>query len=223
MCRCKYCDWPAALAIGIPQAWSSGCYEAQARSGETLSNRMFFVVRPSHPGRDAKILLQLATNTYNAYNGWGGFSLYTYWGPAHWDKVHEPGDELGRRVSFQRPFGGIDRNWELPFIQWAETNGYRIDYAINSDLEFHPEILEHYKLVLSVGHDEYWSAPMRDHLEAYIANGGNVAFFSGNTCCWQVRSEDRGNDLVCWKEAYKQDPLYQPDGMFIIKGNTKGG
>ena len=28
-----------------------------------------------------------------------------------------------------------------------------------------------YKLVLSVGHDEYWSAPMRDHLEAFIAQG----------------------------------------------------
>ena len=210
------CDWPVASTIKVPESWASGCYEALARSGETQGNRMFFVVRSSRPGRDAKILLQLASNTYNAYNSWGGFSLYTYWGPAHWDKVHEPGDELGRRVSFQRPFGGIDRNWELPFIQWAERNGYRLDYAINSDLEFHSEMLEHYKLVLSVGHDEYWSAPMRDHLEAYIAKGGNVAFFSGNTCCWQVRSQDRGNDLVCWKEAYEQDPLYKPEGHPLL-------
>jgi mono/diheme cytochrome c family protein/glucose/arabinose dehydrogenase len=210
------CDWPSAFSVKIPSTWTSGCYEARARSGETLSNRMFFVVRSSQPGRDTKILLQLATNTYNAYNGWGGFSLYTYWGPAHWDKIHEPGDELGRRVSFQRPFTGLDRNWDLPFIQWAEGNGYELDYAINSDLEFHPEILEHYQLVLSVGHDEYWSAPMRDHLEAYIAKGGNVAFFSGNTCCWQVRSEDDGNDLVCWKEAYTQDPLYRADGHPLL-------
>ena len=210
------CDWPATFSVKIPESWASGCYEAWTRSGETQGNRMFFVVRSSHPGREAKILLQLATNTYNAYNGFGGFSLYTYWGPAHWDKKHEPGDELGRRVSFQRPFSGIDRNWELPFIRWSERAGYKIDYAINSDLEFHPEILDHYKLVLSVGHDEYWSAPMRDHLEAYIANGGNVAFFSGNTCCWQVRSEDGGNDLVCWKEAYEQDPLYKPDGQPLL-------
>ena len=54
-------------------------------------------------------------------------------------------------------------------------------------LEFHPELLKHYKLILSVGHDEYWSAPMRDHLEKFIGDGGNVAFFSGNVCCWQVR------------------------------------
>jgi mono/diheme cytochrome c family protein len=210
------CDWPATFSVKIPDSWTSGCYEAWTRSGETQGNRMFFVVRSSHPGRDAKILLQLSTNTYNAYNGWGGFSLYTYWGPAHWDMKHKPGDVLGRRVTFQRPFGGIDRNWELPFIQWAERTGYKIDYAINSDLEFHPEILEKYKLVLSVGHDEYWSAPMRDHLEAYIAKGGNVAFFSGNTCCWQVRSEDDGNDMVCWKEAYEQDPLYKPEGHSLL-------
>jgi hypothetical protein len=64
--------------------------------------------------------------------------------------------------------------------------------------------------VLSVGHDEYWSKPMRDRLEAFIARGGNVAFFSGNVACWQVRHED--DALVCFKEYYRDDPLYRPDG-----------
>jgi hypothetical protein len=84
-----------------------------------------------------------------------------------------------------------------------------LDYAVNSDLEFHPELLKSYRLVLSVGHDEYWSASMRDHLEEFIADGGNVAFFSGNTCCWQVRSEEDGRALVCYKQSYNQDPIYQ--------------
>jgi hypothetical protein len=94
-------------------------------------------------------------------------------------------------------------------VRWAEANGYDIDYAVNNDLEFHPEILKHYQLVLSVGHDEYWSAPMRDNLEKFIADGGNVAFFSGNTCCWQVRSEDKGNALTCWKQWYNLDPIFR--------------
>jgi hypothetical protein len=80
---------------------------------------------------------------------------------------------------------------------------------VNDDLEFHPELLDHYKLVLSVGHDEYWSSPMRDNLEKFITKGGNVAFFSGNTCCWQVRSEDKGRSLVCFKQAYRADPLFK--------------
>jgi hypothetical protein len=111
-------------------------------------------------------------------------------------------------VSFDRPIAGQAARWELPFIRWAEKAGYVLDYAVNSDLEHRPEMLKDYKLVLSVGHDEYWSAPMRDHLEQFIAAGGNVAFFSGNTCCWQVRSEDAGRALVCFKQAYRADPLY---------------
>lgn len=103
------------------------------------------------------------------------------------------------------------RNWEHPFVVWAERAGYQIDYAVNSDLEFHPEILDHYRLVLSVGHDEYWSSPMRDHLEAFVARGGNVAFFSGNNIYWQVRSEDNGRALVSWKQGYKDDPHYASD------------
>jgi hypothetical protein len=103
---------------------------------------------------------------------------------------------------------GYFTTWEYPFVQWAEQNGYTLDYAVNTDLEFHPKLLEHYRLVLSVGHDEYWSAPMRDHLEAFIANGGNAAFFSGNSVCWQVRCEENGRDLVCWKQWYNMDPVY---------------
>jgi hypothetical protein len=94
-------------------------------------------------------------------------------------------------------------------VQWAERNGYELDYAVNSDLEFRPELLGAYRLVLSVGHDEYWSGPMRDHLEKFIANGGNVAFLSGNSVCWQVRSEDNGRALTCWKQNFNLDPVWK--------------
>jgi hypothetical protein len=144
-------------------------------------------------------LLQLATNTYNAYNNWGGGSLYGFHGRAGLQ---------GHRVSFDRPLEGQFRTWELPFVAWAERNGYMLDYCANSDLEFHPELLKSYKLVLSVGHDEYWSTPMRDNLESFISGGGNVAFLSGNTCCWQVRTEDKGRALTCWKQSYNMDPVF---------------
>ncbi len=52
---------------------------------------------------------------------------------------------------------------------------------------------------------------MRDHLEKYIGDGGNVAFFSGNTCCWQVRSEEEGRALTCWKQWFNVDPMYRTD------------
>ena len=205
------CNWPAAFRMRVPKEWTSGYYEVRLRAEDrggnythrgrrTAESDLFFVVRPSEPGTRAKILLQLASNTYNAYNNWGGFSLYGF---------HARAKVQGHRVSFLRPPSSQFNNWERPFVEWAERNGYALDFCANLDLEERPGILKNYKLVLSVGHDEYWSAPMRDHLEAFIANGGNVAFFSGNSVCWQVRTEDNGTALTSWKQWYNNDPIFQ--------------
>lgn len=205
------CQWPANLQLTIPEDWKSGYYQVTlhaeddggefiGRNRRTATGSTFFVVRAADPGRDSKILLQLATNTYNAYTNWGGHSLYAYNGR---------NGLQGTRVSLDRPISSQFFHWEAPFIRWAEKSGFQIDYAVNGDLEFRPELLKHYRLVLSVGHDEYWSGAMRDHLEQFIVNGGNVAFFSGNTCCWQVRSENEGRALVCYKQSYNMDPLYR--------------
>lgn len=216
------CRWPAALSVPVSRDWPSGYYQvllrAAGKQGRQARGEAFFVVRSGRPGRDASILLQLTTNTYNAYNSWGSTSLYG--GPKG----------QGRRVSFERPYAGFTpgdrftsrfsgwRNWEQPFVAWAERAGYRIDFAVNSDLEFRPEILKPYRLVLSVGHDEYWSAPMRDHLETFIGGGGNVAFFSGNTCFWQVRSEDEGRALVSWKQDFDKDPIFKSGDHKLLSG-----
>jgi hypothetical protein len=203
------CRWPVDLRLRVPDDWRSGYYRVilKGNSGAPRGE-LFFGVRSARPGTGAKVLLQLATNTYNAYNTWGGYCLYG--GPRG----------QARQVSFERPlaqfvsgdafasqYSGWYR-WEQPFVTWAERAGYPIDFAINADLERHPEILRGYRLVLSVGHDEYWSAPMRDSLEAFIANGGNVAFLSGNAVCWQVRLEEAGRTMVSWKQNYQGDPLF---------------
>ncbi len=204
------CGWPVSFQFKAPADWESGYYQVVMRTADnggpyvqrnrrTAETECYFVLRPAKPGERSKILLQLASNTYNAYNTWGGFSLYSFNARA---KVQ------GHRVSFLRPPSSQFNNWERPFVEWAERSGYTLDFAANSDLEFHPELLANYRLVLSVGHDEYWSAKMRDHLEDFIGKGGNVAFFSGNTCCWQVRSEDNGTALTSWKQWYNLDPVY---------------
>lgn len=205
------CRWPESLRVPVGMDWKSGYYEVTLRAADaggkwtqrserTASSSAWFIVRQARPGSTSKILLQLSTNTYNAYNNWGGFSVYAY---------NSLSNNQGHRVSFERPVRSQFSRGELPFVKWAEANGYALEFAANDDLEFRPEILAGYKLVLSVGHDEYWSAPMRDSLEAWIAKGGNVAFFSGNTCCWQVRTEDEGRAFTCWKQNYHLDPVFQ--------------
>ncbi len=212
------CDWPVLWSMKILEDWPSGYYHVVFRASDqggpfvrrgrrTAESSCFFVLRSSQPGSTSKILIELSTNTYNAYNNWGGYSLYAFNGHAN---------VQGHRVSFRRPPASQFGNWEHPLVDWFERNNIPLEYCANLDLEMRPELLNHYRLVLSVGHDEYWSSLMRDHLEAFIAEGGNVAFLSGNTCCWQVRSEDHGTALVSWKQNWVMDPVFPSDNHKLL-------
>ena len=85
------CDWPVAVTVPVGDQWRSGFYLVTLTAHDAPADRSVgytaLVVR-ARPTR-ARALLVLATNTYNAYNSWGGKSLYTG----------------GWRVSFARPFG----------------------------------------------------------------------------------------------------------------------
>lgn len=237
------CGWPAATAITADNDWTSGYYEVLLTvdvDGRTRQSHAFFVVRPPADSANT-ILLQLATNTWHAYNDFGGRNLYNGGTHASLQRpmargyLHKP-DGAGRRVTTTNPpdrdmnthVGYIRLNhlsgwagsagwpdWEWPFLAWAERNGYGIDVITNADLEEHPAIVGGYELLLSVGHDEYWSGPMRDTVEGFIAGGGNVAFFSGNTALWQVRLEEpvdgTASVMVGYKGMFKNDPVYGTD------------
>jgi hypothetical protein len=234
------CGWPAALDIPIGGDWRSGYYAVELTADDDRCDA-FLVVRP-HDDDPAPILLVLSTSTWNAYNDWGGPSLYTG----------------GERVSFERPLargfltkpeparrkmqphpdregrwffewaeplgvsvwsGGAGWwNWERPFVRWAERNGYRIDVAVSQDLEQHPDVLDGHRLFLSVGHDEYWSWGMRDALDTFVAGGGNAAIFSGNTCFWQVRFDDDHRAMTCFKYRADDDPVVGTPDERLVTG-----
>jgi hypothetical protein len=232
------CRWPAALTFEVEPTWRSGYYEVvmEILVGEkSRRDRAFFVVRPTSPVR---IVLALATNTWHAYNDFGGTNLYTggtqvsmrrpmaagylYKPPGKGRRVTGTGSpdpqnaahvgyvQLNHLSGYAGSAGWPD--WECPFIEWAERQGFEIGVCTNADLEAHPELLDDASLYLSVGHDEYWSRGMRDTVEAFIARGGNAAFFSGNTSLWQVRMEGDEHDvMVGYKGIYKSDPLMGTD------------
>jgi hypothetical protein len=73
------CGWPVSFSVTVPAEWKSGYYEvffgapAADNKEQWIDGRTtFFVIRAKNPGVKAKILLQLTTNTYNAYDNWGG-------------------------------------------------------------------------------------------------------------------------------------------------------
>lgn len=91
------------------------------------------------------------------------------------------------------------------FARWAEQNGYVIDYLSQWDLDRDPECLDGYRCVVTVGHDEYWTARGRNVLDAFIEEGGRYARFAGNIL-WQTRLEN-SDVQVCYKYTPDLDPL----------------
>ena len=101
--------------------------------------------------------------------------------------------------------------YERPFVTWAEQNGFPMDFATQLDLHYSPDLLDNYKCVVLVGHDEYWSWEMREAIDRYVERGGHVARFAGNFA-WQIRLEDEGRTQVCYKElAGQKDPILKTD------------
>lgn len=93
------------------------------------------------------------------------------------------------------------------FAVWAESEGYKIDIITQTDLHYHPEILDRYGCIVTVGHDEYWSWDMRKTVESFVERGGGFSRFGGNFL-WQIRLEDEGRQQHCWKyKAPTMDPV----------------
>jgi hypothetical protein len=92
------------------------------------------------------------------------------------------------------------------FIRFMENNGLQADYITQHDLHADPDLLRHYELLVTSGHDEYWSHEMRDALDAHLERGGKLARFGGNQL-WQVRIEANGTQQICYKTP-EEDPLY---------------
>lgn len=205
--------WPVTDTVRVARDWVSGYYVANLvlASGQ-LAGRgtsIPFVVRAA-AGRRSAILVQAAVNTWQAYNRWGGTSLY---------QNHTGlGDD---HVSFDRPFsqrgaprtGGRGANlpqaWEFPLVRFLERYGYDVAYTTDVDTDRDPSELLRHRLVMTAGHDEYWTKAMPDGFESARAAGVNLAFMGANTGYWQMRYEDGRRTIVEYRTA-DRDPERDP-------------
>ena len=196
------CGWPVAATFTVPVTWPSGVYTVDIPRVNGNTYRLLFFVRERNPGT-ARILFLTSVNTYQAYNAYGGGSLYDTDVP----KLHQ--------VSFDRPYSGDGlgyyNTWERHFVAWAEGAGYPLAHATTYDLEFLPNLLTPYDVVVIAGHSEYWTWNMRQRVKAYVAGGGRFLNLSGNTMWWQVRFENNGRTMVGYK-SWLADPVQTREG-----------
>lgn len=188
--RLRECQWKPCATVTIPTDWPSGVYLGKLSLVKgRYQSYVIFIVREE---RAADILFQCSDNTWQAYNRWpDNYALYDN-GEKEWALVS------GVRVSYDRPYGkycqildaplsqgsGEFLLWEFPLAYWLEQHGYDVVYCSNTDVHADLVVARRAKTFLSVGHDEYWSLEQFQHVQAAVAAGVNVAFLSGNTCCF---------------------------------------
>ena len=106
---------------------------------------------------------------------------------------------------------------EYPLVRWLERNGYDVSYFAGVDSDRRGERIRKHKVFISAGHDAYWSAAQRAHIEAARDAGVHLAFMGGGVSFWRARYEPSIDGtktpyrtLVSYKESLadgKLDPV----------------
>ena len=131
------------------------------------------------------------------------------------------------KISYNRPYATRDRQQgrdylfsnEYPTLRFLERNGIDVSYTTDVDVSAGTSVLTGHEAFLSVGHDEYWTKPERDAVEAARDAGVNLMFLSGNEAYWHARLEpsiDGSNTanrtLVCYKDSWEPAKIDPGEG-----------
>lgn len=201
-------NWAIDYAWVVPTNWQTGSYYARFTNSDGETHQHPFVIRNPTPGSTSRILFCMDYNTRNAYNYWGGKSLYV-------------GNPPATRVSFLRPFwfdNGLGKGSWLPPRCYGrlEAEGYPVEYATEWDIDQNPSLLLNYDIVVFSAHLEYNSRSFYDAILAHHQRGAHLVFFSANDLWWQVRYEDDGQTMVGYKgTAIPNDPMYGVDNELV--------
>jgi N,N-dimethylformamidase beta subunit-like, C-terminal len=200
--------WRPSLTVDTT-GWPAGDYLFRLDTDRGPLRRFVPLTVRTASNRAAVVLVN-ADTTWEAYNAWGGYSLY-----------HGPDGgraDRSRAVTFDRPYdyGGGTGDFlgaELPLVALAERLGLRLGYATDVDLHRDPTLLDGAAAVISLGHDEYWSPAMRAALTRARDRGTNLAFLGANAIYRKIRfgSTRLGADRLEINYKDTTDPIGRTD------------
>lgn len=185
-------NWAVSASWTVPSTAVSGVYLAHLVRNDTGgSSWITFVVR--NDASKSSILFQTSDETWQAYNSYGGNSLYQC------TVACPPGNPAAYKgafkVSYNRPFHtALDdsgHSWitsaEIPMIRFMEANGYDMSYQAGLDTATRGSLLLNHQVFVTSGHDEYVSFDQRATIESARDKGVSIAMFTGNELFWRTR------------------------------------
>jgi hypothetical protein len=216
-------NWAVSASWAVPSTAVSGLYLAHLVRNDTGGSSIIpFVVRNDASHSD--ILVQTSDETWQAYNSYGGNSLYTCGSncPPGSPEAYKGASKVSYNRPWHTPLDDSGRDWwdyaEYDMIRFLEENGYDVSYTSGLDVSTNGSLLLNHKIFLSSGHDEYWTGPQVANVTAARDAGVSLAFFSGNEVFWKTRWEpsiDGSNTpnrtLVAYKETHYDTPVDPQD------------
>ncbi len=223
------CNWTNPYTLQVPgdpndpTNWPSGVYLALL-TGQQSGYQSYITFTVRDDAGASPYVFQIAVNTYQSYNAWGGKSLYPY---------NSTGGIRAYKVSFNRPYddnygAGQFFSYEYNMVRFLESEGYNISYVSDVDLHENPNLLLSHNGDLMVGHSEYWSYKMRSNVLAARDAGVGLGFISSNDMYRQVRFEPSmqggvaDRTMVCFKD-YTIDPIYlagDPSMYYLVTASA---
>jgi N,N-dimethylformamidase beta subunit-like, C-terminal len=207
--------WPVTNTYRFPRNVVSGIFVAKLEltrgRGRGKVTYIPLVVR-ERPSRRAAILVQVAASTWQAFNSWGGKSLFPENSTRGIPASH---------VSFNRPYNprrAVPLQWDVGLLRFLEREGYDVSYTTDVDTDRNPRELRRHRLVISAGQDEFWSKRTRDAFEAARNSGTNLAFFGAEIGEWQIRYANARRTIVKYPDA-ASDPVTDPSRKTVRFAN----
>jgi len=217
-------NWPVVWYLKINRATIPGQYLLRLDDGGGDSS--FVPLTIFDPKIKSAVTFVSSILTWQAYNQWGGYSLYK--GP---DMQRTTRSTI---VSFNRPYDGDGsgqfRYMEYPILRRAEQLGLDMNYITDLELDNNVASLKNTNAILYGGHGEYWTANMRQVLQASVDSGINFVSFGGNAGYAHPRLQANDRQLVMWRSSladpnrndpvlattgWRQIPISQPEATLL--------
>ncbi len=202
------CAWAPTFTLTVPHEAVSGLYVIRVKRDDGYATYLPVVIKDD---RQADLYFQASVTTWQAYNAWGGESLYA-------DADDDIPGGFAVQVTFDRPYlawngTGQMLRWEQYMARYLERHGYDVSYTTSLDVSREGvDAVKKRGAFLSVAHDEYWPGPERDAIDTARDVGVPLYFFGANPAYWKVRLSEPGADgnarvITCYKMHPELDPL----------------
>ena len=216
--------WPVAWNFKITNETPPGQYLIRLDDG--LGDSSFVPITVTDPKSDSSITFVSSVLTWQAYNQWGGYSLYK--GP---DRRRSTRSTI---ASFNRPYDGDGsgqfRYMEYPILKLAEKLGINMNYITDIDLDKNSSSLGNTDSILFGGHGEYWTANMRTNLQSAVDRGVNLVSLGGNAGYGRPRLQVNARQMVMWRgsrgdrnrmnpllatSSWRHSPIRLPESLLL--------